>query len=148
MAEHSMDDYVVAIWRATRKRRTATTGDVARLLRVTPSSASYMFKRLAGAGLAQYRRYGGVVLTPAGAELARRRLRSRELWQRFLSEALGLPPEQAQAAAREIQYSLPDDVAGRLAALLDAVRTHALPLSGVPGGGTGPPGAGGLPGGT
>jgi DtxR family Mn-dependent transcriptional regulator len=91
---------------------------LAEMLSVTPVSANQMVKKLAGRNLVQYQPYHGVSLTPAGREIAGRVLRGRRLWGVFLSERLGLSPDQADTIACDLEHITPPDVADRLAELL------------------------------
>ncbi|HON40559.1 MAG TPA: iron dependent repressor, metal binding and dimerization domain protein [Methanoculleus sp.] len=65
-----VEDYLEAILNVTLEKGYARTKDVARELDVSPSTVVEMFRKLGSMGLVDYRRYEGVVLLPAGREVA------------------------------------------------------------------------------
>lgn len=130
MVSHAREDYIAVIWRLTLHGGAATTGEVARRLGVTAASASYMFKKMAEEGLVEHREYAGVTLTPRGERAASGYIRKHRLTERFLVDILGIPWEQVDAIADQMEHSLPDVVVERFAALLAEPRTcpHGYPI--------------------
>lgn len=96
---------------------------IAGTLEVSSVSANQMIKKLAAAGLVNYRPYKGVTLTETGDELANSVLRNRRLWGRFLADHLGLTPAKADEVACEMEHVTPDMVADRLASFLGDPKT-------------------------
>jgi len=64
------EDYLEAILNVTIKKGYARTGDVAKELRLSPSSVVGIFKKLDAMGFIEYRKYEGVVFKPKGREMA------------------------------------------------------------------------------
>jgi DtxR family Mn-dependent transcriptional regulator len=64
------EDYLEAILNVTLEKGYARTGDVARELRLAPSSVVELFKKLDAMGLVEYRKYEGVVFKPEGRKIA------------------------------------------------------------------------------
>jgi DtxR family Mn-dependent transcriptional regulator len=91
---------------------------VAEALRVSQVAANEMVKKLSSRRLVEYVPYRGVTLTTRGDEIARGVLRRRRLWGVFLTEHLGLSPEEADSVACEFEHVTPIDVEARLAAFL------------------------------
>lgn len=87
---------------------------LAEALAVQPVSANQMVHNLKAAGLLAYQPYKGVALTPAGQAHARRVLRYRNLWQRFLTAHLHLDPAEAEALACEFEHATSEAAADRL----------------------------------
>lgn len=125
-----MEDYIAAIWRLTLHGGVATTGEVARRLGVTAASASYMFKKMAEEGVVEHKEYAGVTLTPRGERSAAGYIRKHRLTERFLVDVLGIPWDQVDAIADQMEHSLPDVVIDRFAALLGDPLTcpHGYPI--------------------
>ena len=91
---------------------------LAEALHVSPASVNEMVRKLEGRDLVSYEPYHGVSLTGAGLAVARRVLRTRRLWARFLADHLEFTPHQADAMACELEHVTPEEAAERLAAYL------------------------------
>jgi DtxR family Mn-dependent transcriptional regulator len=126
---------------------------LAQALKVSPGTVTSMFKTLAEAGLAEYRPYEGVCLTPPGRTLALRMLRRHRLIELFLSRTLELSWDQVHEEAENMEHAVSDflidridDYLGRPAAGIGSpcgsaadgvMRTSGdcgVPLDGVPAG--------------
>ncbi|BDG59621.1 metal-dependent transcriptional regulator [Caldinitratiruptor microaerophilus] len=126
----AMEDYIAAIWRLTLHGGTASTGAVARRLGVSPASTSYMFRKLAEAGLVDHKEYAGATLTPAGERAAAGYIRRHRLTERFLVDILGIPWDQVDAITDQMEHALPDVVVDRIDDVLGHPRTcpHGYPI--------------------
>jgi DtxR family Mn-dependent transcriptional regulator len=91
---------------------------VAEALHVSQVAANEMVRKLSGRELVDYVPYRGVSLTEAGVEIARGVLRRRRLWGVFLTEHLGLSPQEADTVACEFEHVTPVEVEMRLATFL------------------------------
>jgi DtxR family Mn-dependent transcriptional regulator len=62
-------------------------------------------------------------------------LRKHRLWERFLADVLGLPWDVVHTEAHRLEHATSDEVAERLAAVLDNPETcpHGLPVPGPDG---------------
>ena len=118
MVSHAMEDYIAAVWRLTRRGGVATTSEVARRLGVTPASTSYMFRKMADAGLVDYKEYAGATLTPVGETAAMGYIRRHRVTERFLVDVLGIAWERADALSDQMEHALPDEVIERMDAVL------------------------------
>lgn len=130
MVSHAMEDYIATIWRLTQYGGVATTSEVARTLSVTAASTSYMFKKLAEAGLVQHKEYAGVTLTAAGEEAAMGYIRRHRVIERFLVDVLGISWDRADAISDQMEHSLPDEVVDRMHAVMGHPETcpHGYPI--------------------
>jgi DtxR family Mn-dependent transcriptional regulator len=130
MAHLASEDYLADIYRLETEGVAATTGAVAERRRVTPASATAMFKRLARDGLVTYREYEGVMLTEEGQRMALAVLRRHRLVERFLTDLLGIPWDQVDAIADQMEHALPDAVVDALERLLGNPFTcpHGYPI--------------------
>lgn len=130
MVSHAMEDYIAAIWRLTQYGGAATTSEVARALGVTAASTSYMFKKMAEAGLVEYKEYAGVSLTRDGLLAAMGYIRRHRVTERFLVDVLGISWDRADAISDQMEHSLPEEVIDRMHAVMGFPATcpHGYPI--------------------
>ena len=81
---------------------------------IMPASVNQMVRKLADEGLVTYIPYKGIVLTPAGTNIATRILRYRRLWEVFLVKKLKLALASADQLACRLEHLTTDEVADRL----------------------------------
>ncbi len=130
MVSHAMEAYIAAIWRLTEHGGTATTSEVARQLGVTAASTSYMFRKMADAGLVEYKEYSGATLTEAGWKAAMGYIRRHRITERFLVDVLGISWDRADGISDQMEHSLPDEVIDRMHAVMGYPTTcpHGYPI--------------------
>lgn len=130
MVSHAMEDYIAAIWRLTQYGGTASTSEVARKLGVTAASTSYMFKKMAEAGLVEYKEYAGASLTKAGELAAMSYIRRHRVTERFLVDVLGISWDRADDISDQMEHSLPEEVIDRMHAVMGYPATcpHGYPI--------------------
>lgn len=118
------------IYRLTRAEPYAHTGAVADALGVTPGTATAGVKRLAERGLLEHKPYKGVGLTPGGRRVAIAAIRRHRIVERFLSDMLGYPWNEADRLAGDFEHELPQEVEDRLFVALDrpASCPHGFPI--------------------
>src|ERR1700751_5528216 len=85
----AVEDYLERILELINSKGYARVVDIAAALKISQASVTNMVQRLDGEGLLKYEKYRGLVLTPAGARLARKIARRHRLLTDFL-ELLGL----------------------------------------------------------
>jgi DtxR family Mn-dependent transcriptional regulator len=83
---------------------------LAERLKITTVSASEMVRRLQDRALLDHTPYKGVRLTPGGEERARAILRRHRLWERFITDQLGLDWSEAHDAACQLEHLADDDM--------------------------------------
>ncbi len=108
----------------------AHTGDLAHALGVSPGTATATIKRLADRGLAEHRPYRGVLLTRDGRRAAVGAIRRHRIAERFLSDMLGYPWNEADRLAATFEHELPQEVEERLYVALHRPATcpHGFPI--------------------
>jgi DtxR family Mn-dependent transcriptional regulator len=128
-ATKSERETLKAIWRLG-KDGGAHTGALAEALGVTAGTVTASVKRLADRGLALHQPYRSVELTPAGRRLAVAAIRRHRIVERFLSDMLGYPWNEADRLAPSFEHDLPDEVEERLWVALDRPATcpHGFPI--------------------
>ena len=117
----SLEDYLKAIYILSVSKREVRPSDIAELMDVRLPSVSEAIKRLAKMGLIQKERYGNIILTQQGYELALNLLRRHQIIARFLQEFLGLPPEDAHREACIIEHSISEETLARLNMIVEAL---------------------------
>ena len=122
-----------AIYRLGGPRREATyvhTGAVAEALGLTPGTVTATIKRLADRALADHQPYRGVGLTPEGRRAAVTAIRRHRIVERFLSDMLGYPWNEADRLAASFEHDLPQEVEDRLYVALNLPDTcpHGFPI--------------------
>ena len=110
----SLEDYLKAIYILSVSKREVRPSDIAELMSVRLPSVSEAIKRLMRMGLIQKERYGNIILTRQGYELALNLLRRHQIIARFLQEFLGLSPEDAHREACIIEHSISEETLTRL----------------------------------
>jgi len=108
----------------------AHTGDLAHSLGVSPGTVTAAVKRLADRGLVEHKRYRGVLLTRDGRRAAVAAIRRHRIVERFLSDMLGYPWNEADHLAAKFEHELPQEVEERLYVALHRPATcpHGFPI--------------------
>ena len=118
MTTESTDEYIETIYRLGGDANPVPVSDVAQRLTVSVVSASEMVKRLAAHNFVDYEPYKGILLTPTGRELALRIIRCHRLWERFLTDMLGIPWDLVHEEACRLEHATSSLVEARLATFL------------------------------
>lgn len=141
----AIEDYAKAIYAISSERDgLVLNGEVAQRLGVTPATATSMLKKLAELGLAVYRPYKGVTLTPAGERVALEVIRHHRLIEAYLSEALGMPEDRVHEEAEILEHYISEELEALIAAKLGEP-SHDPHGSAIPGPDLLPPAAEPLP---
>lgn len=108
----------------------AHTGALADAMGVSPATVTATVKRLADRGLAHHRPYRGVELTADGRQAALGAIRRHRIVERFLSDMLGYPWNEADRFAASFEHELPQEVEDRLYVALDRPLScpHGFPI--------------------
>ena len=119
-----------ALYRLTKSMDGAHTGTLAEALGLSPGTVTSTVKRLADRGLVDHRPYKGVELTPAGRRGAVAAIRRHRIVERFLSDMLGYPWNEADRFAASFEHELPQEVEDRLFVALHRPDTcpHGFPI--------------------
>jgi DtxR family Mn-dependent transcriptional regulator len=109
--------YLLTISRALEEGHEGPLGlaALAERLGVSSASANEMIRKMADRDLVAYEPYKGASLTSAGSAIARRVLRTRRLWARFLADHLGFTPAEADEMACDLEHVTSSGAAERLA---------------------------------
>jgi len=111
----TVENYVKAIFNISEGGlHSASTGQVAAALKVSPGTVTSMLKTLSESGLADYAPYEGARLTEAGCNLALRILRRHRLIESFLTKSLNLDWDQVHNDAEQLEHSMSDFLLERI----------------------------------
>lgn len=111
-----------------------TMSELAQAIGHSAPAVTDMAKKLAERGLVDYIPYRGVRLTPEGRREATRALRRHRIVERFLTDMLGFPWQDAHELAIQFEHEVPDPVEKRLYQALRKPSTcpHGFPIPDVP----------------
>ncbi len=84
----------------------------------SPISIHEMIQKLVKESLVDYVPYRGVTLTETGRSMAAALVRRHRIWERFLSDSLGIGWDKAHEIAGELEHAAPELVTERLADFL------------------------------
>ena len=122
MAGHSVDEYLETIYFLAfpigeyrpATGSTAIASRVAEMLGVSRASAGEMLKRLETDGLVERGEQKEAILTPEGAERARRVVRKHRIIERFLTDFMGYTAAESHVHADELGDTFSDDMIERI----------------------------------
>jgi Mn-dependent DtxR family transcriptional regulator len=124
---HSVDEYLETIYFLAfpigeyrpATGATAIASRVAEMLGVSRASAGEMLKRLEADGLVERGEQKEAILTPEGAERAKRVVRKHRLIERFLTDFMGYTAAESHVHADELGDTFTDDMIERINVRLD-----------------------------
>ncbi|WP_300999095.1 metal-dependent transcriptional regulator [Methanoculleus sp.] len=119
-----VEDYLEAILNVTLEKGYARTKDVACELDISPSTVVEMFQKLDGMGLVDYRRYEGVVLSPAGREVAEVIKFRHDTLKEFLM-TIHVPEKIANSDACYMEHELHPSTIRQIRLLLEALQSDS-----------------------
>jgi len=132
MATSTVENYLKEILVITLEESVSKVpmGQVARVLGVTPGTATSMAKSLERDGWIKYFPRVGVSLTRKGRKLAMNMLRRHRLLETFLVETLGLDWSEIHAEAEELEHAISEKVLEKLDEFLGRPRfdPHGDPI--------------------
>lgn len=118
------EDYLEAILHISLEKGYAKTKDVARRLGVSSPSVVEMFQKLDHLGMVEYRRYEGVVLTPAGRKVAEV-IRFRHETLKQLLILIDIPHDIADGDACRMEHELSEKSVQKIRLFLDFLDSHS-----------------------
>jgi DtxR family transcriptional regulator, Mn-dependent transcriptional regulator len=136
MTEHksspAVEEYLETIYRLTEGDGPANLTTLAERLAISPVSTNEMVRKLVERDLATYEPYKGVSLTAAGAQKAESIIRRHRLWERLLTDVLGMPWDQVHEEACRLEHATSDLLEERLSRYLEQPTTcpHGVPMPG------------------
>jgi DtxR family Mn-dependent transcriptional regulator len=114
----TLEDYLEAIFRLEKKKRTARVRDIAQNVGVSKSTVSAALKSLAGKKLIEYEPYELILLTPEGREKAATIVMNHYIISHFLQSVLALSRQRAERIACEFEHAVDQEVIERFVCFL------------------------------
>ena len=131
MDSERTEEYLEAIYKEQNKGNPASTSFLARDLGVSQPAVTDMLKNLENKGLIDYKSSKGATLTDTGVEKALGVIRQHRLWERFLTDILGMKWDKVHEVACKLEHLDVPEVEERLAILLGDTDTcphgHSIP---------------------
>ena len=118
MPSVSVEHYLKAIYGLGGESQPVSLTDLSKELSISLPSVSEMVKKLAKRGLVIHKPYTGVSLTQAGRDHATTVTRRHRLWERFLTDILGIPWDKVLEEACRLEHATSPLEEERLAELL------------------------------
>ncbi|MBC7813828.1 MAG: metal-dependent transcriptional regulator, partial [Burkholderiales bacterium] len=126
----SVDDFLKAIYVLQQQMERVSTNALADVLTISAPSVTDMAQRLVAAGLVDYQKYRGVVLTDAGMEIALKIIRRHRLIELYLVEELGYLLPEVHEEAERLEHAVSERFIEAVATKLGkpAVDPHGDPI--------------------
>ena len=125
------EEYLEAIYKEQSKGESAPTSLLARDLGVSQPAITDMLKNLESKGFINYESNKGATLTDIGVEKALGVIRQHRLWERFLTDVLGMKWDKVHEVACKLEHLDVPEVEERLAVILGDTDTcphgHSIP---------------------
>jgi DtxR family Mn-dependent transcriptional regulator len=130
MRSERVEEYLEAISKRQKTEMPVSTSSLAADLRVSLPAVTDMIRRLEAEGLINHEHNKGVSLTAKGNRAALTTIRRHRLWERFLTDILGLRWDKVHDAACRLEHAISPDMEESLASLLGYADTcpHGHPI--------------------
>ena len=115
--------YLKVIYNLQTKTGAARTGDIAKILKITPGSVTNTLEVLETKGLVAREPYKGVKLTERGRKLALSVFRRHRLAERLLADVLHLDWIGSHEEACKLEHAISDDLASSIEKTLGGPKT-------------------------
>jgi DtxR family transcriptional regulator, Mn-dependent transcriptional regulator len=115
----SVQNFLKAIYALQKSPERVSTNALAEALTISAPSVTDMAQRLLAAGLVDYKKYEGVLLTNAGEQLALKIIRRHRLIELYLVEELGYALREVHEEAENLEHAVSDRFIEALARKLD-----------------------------
>lgn len=130
MGSERVEEYLEAIFKRQGTEMPVSTSALAEDLKVSLPAVTDMIRRLDEDGLIDYEPNKGVSLTGEGRRTAVSIVRRHRLWERFLTDILGLKWDKVHDEACRLEHATSPETEDRLASLLGDTDTcpHGHPI--------------------
>jgi DtxR family Mn-dependent transcriptional regulator len=102
----SVENFLKAVYILQQQSERVSTNTLSETLNISAPSVTDMAQRMVAAGLVDYQKYRGVVLTPAGEEIALRIIRRHRLIELYLVEELGYALAEVHDEAERLEHAV------------------------------------------
>ena len=115
----SLETYLLAINSLLEEKKAIIVKDVAQYLNFGGATTADAVKKLKEKGFVNYKPYGNITLTDLGEKTVIIKKYRHNTITKFLNKVLDIDEKDAQFNARQMEYSLTDEVLSRLVHFLD-----------------------------
>jgi DtxR family Mn-dependent transcriptional regulator len=135
MITQAVEEYLEAIYKMSLEDDKVIAARLAERMNVSPPTVADMLRRLSENGFVKTNRKAGIALTSKGRETAESMVRRHRLWERFLTDVLGLDWDAVHEEACRLEHAMSPQVEKKLAAILGNPETcpHGHPIPGTKG---------------
>lgn len=123
MGSERIEEYLEAIYKRQGKETPVSTSSLAKDLRVSQPAVTDMLGSLESKGLIDYEASKGAVLTDLGMQEALGVIRRHRLWERFLTDILGMKWDKVHEEACKLEHVTSPDIEEKLAGILGDAET-------------------------
>jgi len=131
MESERTQEYLEAIYKRQGKETPVSTSSLAADLGVSQPAVTDMLRSLENKGLVDYKASRGAVLTRSGEERALAVIRRHRLWERFLTDVLGMKWDKVHEEACRLEHATSPDIEKGLSGILGDIDTcphgHSIP---------------------
>ena len=126
----SVEDFLKAVYTLQQQEERVQTNTLRDALGISAPSVTDMAQRLVNAGLVDYQKYHGVVLTDSGREIALKIIRRHRLIELYLVRELGYELREVHNEAERLEHAVSDRFIEALADKLNHPNTdpHGDPI--------------------
>jgi len=130
MDSERIEEYLEAIYKRQKTETPVSTSALAKDLGVSLPAVTDMLRRLESEGLIEYVANKGAILTTEGNERAVSVVRHHRLWERFLTDILGVKWDRVHNEACRLEHATSPETERKLASLLGNIDTcpHGYPI--------------------
>ena len=114
----SLEKYLLAIYEIVKVNQAARVKDVSNYLKIGGPATSDAVKTLAERGFINYVPYGIITITSKGKKKAEEKLFRHRTISNFLEKVLMVENEKVSQSAKQIEYSMPEDVLRKFVSFL------------------------------
>ena len=108
MVSRNVEEYLEALYKLTLRKKTASTTEISKELKIAPASVTEMLKKLDDKSYVKYSPYAGTTLANKGLKIAEKITRKHRLLERFLHDILKIGKDTVHKQACEMEHSLSD----------------------------------------
>lgn len=124
MKNTSKEDYLKTIYHLQKnKNRAVQSVELAKDLNISKASVNEMVKKLAHAGLIEYKLYSSINLTKKGIEEAEKVIYKHKILEGFLSKILGIKKNKVHDEADKLEHDVSKESVEKLEKLLKDPKT-------------------------
>jgi DtxR family Mn-dependent transcriptional regulator len=111
----AVEDFLKAVYTLQQQNERVSTNTLSEVLKITAPSVTDMAQRMVAAGLVDYQKYRGVILTPAGEVIALKVIRRHRLIELYLVQELGYELHEVHHEAEQLEHVVSDQFVAAVA---------------------------------